>query len=80
MWDGQPSNVCFPFAIPGPDEETGERPGVDALAGADHVVSERIVTQRLAGAPMEPNGCVAVPGGDGSMTPAPVGAERPLPA
>ena len=68
VWDGQPSNVCFPFAIPGPDEETGERPGVDALAGADHVVSERIVTQRLAGAPMEPNGCVAVPGDDGSMT------------
>ncbi len=68
VWDGQASNVCFPFAIPGPDEETGERPGVDALAGADQVVSERIVTQRLAGAPMEPNGCVAVPGGDGSMT------------
>ena len=68
VWDGQASNVCFPFAIPGPDEETGERPGIDALAGADHVVSERIVTQRLAGAPMEPNGCVAVPGDDGSMT------------
>ncbi|WP_419865273.1 xanthine dehydrogenase family protein molybdopterin-binding subunit [Candidatus Poriferisodalis sp.] len=68
VWDGQPSNVCFPFAIPGPDEETGERPGVDALAGADQVVSERIVTQRLAGAPMEANGCVAVPGDDGSMT------------
>ena len=68
VWEGQASNVCFPFAIPGPDEETGERPGVDALAGADHVVSERIVTQRLAGAPMEPNGCVAVPGDDGAMT------------
>ena len=68
VWEGQQSNVCFPFAIPGPDEETGERPGVDALAGADHVVSERIVTQRLAGAPMEPNGCVAVPGSDGTMT------------
>ncbi|WP_419840899.1 xanthine dehydrogenase family protein molybdopterin-binding subunit [Candidatus Poriferisodalis sp.] len=68
VWDGQASNVCFPFAIPGPDEATGERPDVDALAGADHVVSERIVTQRLAGAPMEPNGCVAVPGDDGTMT------------
>ena len=31
------------------------------------VVSERIVTQRLAGVPMEPNGCVAIPEGD-SMT------------
>ena len=68
VWDGQASNVCFPFAIPPPDEETGERPSVDALAGADQVVSERIVTQRLAGVPMEPNGCVAVPGEGGSMT------------
>jgi carbon-monoxide dehydrogenase large subunit len=33
-----------------------------ALEGADHVAEVRVVSQRLAGVPMEPNGCVAIPG------------------
>lgn len=43
-------------------------PPVDVLAGADHVVRGRYVNQRLAGAPMEPNSCAALPG-DGSDGP-----------
>ncbi|MDH4144894.1 MAG: xanthine dehydrogenase family protein molybdopterin-binding subunit [Acidimicrobiia bacterium] len=35
----------------------------DALAGADTVVKERILSQRLAGVPMEANCCLAVPDG-----------------
>ncbi|MEM8926346.1 MAG: xanthine dehydrogenase family protein molybdopterin-binding subunit, partial [Actinomycetota bacterium] len=41
-------------------------PADDVLAGADHVVRGRYVNQRLAGAPMEPNSCAAVPGTPGS--------------
>ena len=36
----------------------------DPLEGADHVVEGSVYSQRLAGVPMEPNGCVAVPDGD----------------
>ncbi len=36
----------------------------DVLAGAHTVVRERIVSQRLAGVPMEPLGCFAVPDDD----------------
>jgi carbon-monoxide dehydrogenase large subunit len=46
------SNVCFATAL-------GE--DVDALEGADKVGTVRMVSQRLAGVPMEPNGLVAVP-------------------
>ncbi len=46
------SNVCF---------ETQLGDDVDALAGADKVGTVRMVSQRLAGVPMEPNGMVAVP-------------------
>lgn len=53
------SNICFETAL-GMEE--------DPLEGADVVVSERIVSQRLAGVPMEPNACLAVPGGGGSLT------------
>jgi carbon-monoxide dehydrogenase large subunit len=59
LWEGQESNVCFHTEIGG---ET------DPLAGADSVVSERVVTQRLAGVPMEGNGCIAIPEDDGHMT------------
>ncbi len=45
------SNLVFEHAI-------GEG---DPLAGADHVAEVRVVSQRLAGVPMETNGCVAVP-------------------
>jgi len=36
----------------------------DPLEGAEVVVEGRVVSQRLAGVPMEPNGCVAVPDGE----------------
>jgi carbon-monoxide dehydrogenase large subunit len=49
------SNVCFATSI-GTD--------VDALEGADAVAEARILSQRLAGVPMEPNACIAVPEGD----------------
>ena len=47
------SNVCFTTAI-GTDE--------DPLVGAEVVAEVTMVSQRLAGVPMEPNGCFAVPG------------------
>ena len=56
VWEGQDSNVCFAHIAP--DAEVQD--AGDPFEGADVVVSERIVTQRLAGVPMEPNGCVAV--------------------
>ncbi|MCH2636460.1 MAG: xanthine dehydrogenase family protein molybdopterin-binding subunit [Acidimicrobiales bacterium] len=59
LWEGAESNVCFAIG--------NEYDGPDVNEGADAVVSQRIVTQRLAGVPMEPNGCVAIPEGD-SMT------------
>ena len=59
LWEGAENNVCFAIG--------NEYDGPDVTEGADVVVSERIVTQRLAGVPMEPNGCVAIPEGD-SMT------------
>jgi carbon-monoxide dehydrogenase large subunit len=46
------SNVCFATAL-------GE--DVDALEGADKVGRVTMVSQRLAGVPMEPNGIVCVP-------------------
>ncbi len=52
LFDEAGSNLVFEHAI-------GEG---DALAGADHVAEVRVVSQRLAGVPMENNGCVAVPG------------------
>ena len=59
LWEGAESNVCFAIG--------NEYDGPDVNEGADAVVSQRIVTQRLAGVPMEPTGCVAIPEGD-SMT------------
>ena len=59
LWEGAESNVCFAIG--------NEYDGPDVNEGADAVVSQRIVTQRLAGVPMEPNGGVAIPEGD-SMT------------
>jgi carbon-monoxide dehydrogenase large subunit len=47
--------------------ETGIGLEEDALAGADKVAEVRMVSQRLAGVPMEPNGCVAVPE-EGNLT------------
>jgi carbon-monoxide dehydrogenase large subunit len=47
------SNVCFATAF-GEEE--------DPLAGADVTAEVEMVSQRLAGVPMESNGCLAVPG------------------
>ncbi len=47
------SNVCFGTNFGG-DE--------DPLAGADAIAEVSMVSQRLAGVPMEPNGCLIVPG------------------
>lgn len=55
LFEAHGSNLVFETAIGG-DE--------DPLEGADRVVEGRIVSQRLAGVPMETNGCVAVPDGD----------------
>lgn len=43
-------------------------PETDVLAEADVVVRGRYVNQRVAGVPMEPNSCAAVPGDDGRLT------------
>jgi aerobic carbon-monoxide dehydrogenase large subunit len=55
LYEAMGSNVCFATAL-GAD--------VDALEGADVVAEARILSQRLAGVPMEPNACLAVPEGD----------------
>jgi carbon-monoxide dehydrogenase large subunit len=47
------SNVCFVTSL-GSEE--------DPLEGAEVVVRVEMVSQRLAGVPMEPNGCFVVPG------------------
>jgi carbon-monoxide dehydrogenase large subunit len=47
------SNVCFATSL-GADD--------DPLEGADHVAEVAMVSQRLAGVPMEVNGCLVVPG------------------
>lgn len=47
------SNVCFATSL-GEEE--------DPLAGAEVTAEVEMVSQRLAGVPMEPNGCLMVPG------------------
>jgi carbon-monoxide dehydrogenase large subunit len=53
------SNVCFTTAI-GDD--------ADVLDGAEVVAEVTMVSQRLAGVPMEVNGCIAAPGPGGGLT------------
>ncbi|MGB5755466.1 MAG: xanthine dehydrogenase family protein molybdopterin-binding subunit [Acidimicrobiales bacterium] len=55
LFEAHGSNMVFETAIGG-DE--------DPLEGAERVVEGRIVSQRLAGVPMEPNGCLSIPEGD----------------
>jgi carbon-monoxide dehydrogenase large subunit len=52
------SNVCFGTTFP----EEGD---ADPLVGADVVAEVTMVSQRLAGVPMETNGILAVPGDEG---------------
>jgi carbon-monoxide dehydrogenase large subunit len=56
------SNVCFASQFP--DGGTDD----DPCAGADVVAEVSMVSQRLAGVPMENNGVVAVPDGEGGLT------------
>jgi aerobic carbon-monoxide dehydrogenase large subunit len=55
------SNVCFGTTFPPEGED-------DPLEGADAVGEVTMVSQRLAGVPMEGNGILAVPGEDGGLT------------
>ncbi len=57
LFEENGNNVCF---------EIGSGEG-DALDGADTVIDLRLVSQRLAAVPIEPNGIIAIPDGD-SMT------------
>ena len=59
IFDDAESNVCFATNLP--VGEDGAPIEIDALEGAEHVATVKMLTQRLAGAPMENNGCVAVP-------------------
>ncbi len=52
------SNVVFAIGI---NEDT------DPLEGAEHITEARVVSQRQAGVPMEPNGTVAIPKPDGGL-------------
>ncbi len=54
------SNVCFTTSFP-PDGDA------DPLAGAEVVAEVTMISQRLAGVPMESNGILAVPA-DGALT------------
>jgi len=55
IWETLGTNVVF---------ETSSNYEADVLAGAHTIVRERLVSQRLAAAPIEPIGCLAEPDGD----------------
>lgn len=57
LFEEHGSNVIFETALG--DENPNE--------GADRVVEARVVSQRLAGVPMETNGCVAIPNQNGKL-------------
>jgi carbon-monoxide dehydrogenase large subunit len=59
LWPDIGSNVAHTFSRHWDD---------DVLAGAEVVVRERFVNQRLAPVPMEPNGIAVVPHDDGTLT------------
>jgi len=59
LFEEHGSNVCF---------ETGiEHEGDDPTEGSDHVAEIKMVSQRIAGVPIEANGIVAIPEG-GKLT------------
>lgn len=59
LFDEVGANMVMPSTLPaeGYDEAA-------PLEGADRVVEVKMISQRLAGVPMEPNGIVAIPDGD----------------
>ncbi len=59
IFDDAESNICF--ATNFPLGEDGAPVDIDPLEGADHVASVKMLTQRLAGAPMETNGAIVIP-------------------
>ncbi len=59
LYEEHGSNLVFETRI-GQDD--------DPVSGTDAVVECRVISQRLAGVPMEPNGCLAIPGADGHLT------------
>jgi len=62
------SNVCFASQFPPPAEDGTPTDAPDPCEGADVVAEVTMVSQRLAGVPMETNGVVCVPGDDGQLT------------
>ncbi|MEG3585972.1 MAG: xanthine dehydrogenase family protein molybdopterin-binding subunit [Actinomycetota bacterium] len=60
LFEENGSNQCFETGIGLEDGDPNE--------GADHVAKVRIVSQRLAGVPLESNGIIAIPENDGSLT------------
>lgn len=63
LHDGAPGNVAFGAQLMGMGA-----PVEGLFDDADVVVEGRFVNQRVAGVPMEPNGIIAVPEADGTMT------------
>ena len=60
LFDENGSNLCFETGIGLEDGDPNE--------GADHIAKVRIVSQRLAGVPLESNGIIAIPEEGGSLT------------
>jgi carbon-monoxide dehydrogenase large subunit len=60
LFEDHGSNMCFETGIGLEDGDPNE--------GADHVSELRIVSQRLAGVPIENNGAIAIPGDSPKLT------------
>jgi carbon-monoxide dehydrogenase large subunit len=60
LFEENGSNQCFETGIGLEDGDPNE--------GADHIAKVRIVSQRLAGVPLESNGIIAIPETNGSLT------------
>ena len=60
LFEENGSNQCFETGIGLEDGDPNE--------GAEHIAKVRIVSQRLAGVPLESNGIIAIPETDGSLT------------
>jgi carbon-monoxide dehydrogenase large subunit len=63
VWDDCPNNICFV-------ERVGDEAAVEAaFAGADHIVRQRFVINRVTAASLEPRGCIGDHGAaDGRYT------------
>ena len=61
LFEDHGSNICFASQFPPEGDE-------DPNVGADAIAEVTMVSQRLAGVPMENNGAFAIPGDDGRLT------------